>query len=55
MKPIVRRTATLAILTGAFLLSAHAGHCGTINPQPLPPVRHPDIIRLLLSLLHLAG
>ncbi len=58
MKTLVRHTAVLAVTTAVVLLSAHAGYCGMINPQPLPPC-HPNpmaqILHFVLSLLHVTG
>ena len=53
MKTLLSRTSVLALTVAFLALSAQAGHCGDINPQPLPPCHHAaSLVEFVLNLLH---
>ena len=56
MKTLLSRTSVLALTVAFLALSAQAGHCGDINPQPLPPCHHlPMVVQIVLNLIHHLG
>ena len=52
MKTLLSRISVLALTIAFLALSAQAGHCGAINPQPLPPYHMPSVMEFLLNLIH---